>query len=123
MQGGVHQIELHHIGMQLNKPHKAVTERRTENVPATAQSNGGDIFLAAFRFRYGPCLIRTGVTYRTKWDVEPTHQSTYLFPAAQSPLALGSLTTACVVRLDQPTVTSSHLTLSTLLSSPIVGES
>jgi hypothetical protein len=77
MQCGLRQIELHHTDNYLNKLHEA------ENVPATAESNGF-IFLAAFWFRYGPCLMRMGVTYRTKWDVEPAHQST-CFSSCQVP--------------------------------------
>lgn len=51
-QCGLSQIELPHIDNELNKPHEAVTGRGTENVPATAEGNGGAIFLAAaFRFR------------------------------------------------------------------------
>ena len=53
-QCGLHQIALHHIDNHLNKLHEAVTKRRTENVPATAENNGGVIFLATFRFRLWP---------------------------------------------------------------------
>lgn len=81
------QIQLHHVDNELNKLHIAVTERRTQNVPATAESNGGAFFLDAFRFRYGSVPDSQGVTYRTKWDVEPAHQS---FSFSRSPVPSGS---------------------------------
>ena len=63
MQCGLPQKELHHVDNQLNKLSEAVTEQRTENVPVTAESNGGVIFLAAVRFRYANQARAMGVTY------------------------------------------------------------
>src|SRR5690349_20079079 len=74
MQCGLLQIELHHIDNELNKLHEAVTGGITENVPATAESNGGVIFLAACRFRYANQAQARCVTYRRKWHAEPAHQ-------------------------------------------------